>query len=79
MQKSSNIQGQGLIYLSAKYKINPQLPIELIYKFNNSQNEKVTFNLLYQLPEKYYLKTFNENNFVSSKVIISFIICQIIL
>ncbi len=61
-----NIQGQGLIYLSAKYKINPQLPIELIYKFNNSQNEKVTFKLLYQLPEKYYLKNFNENNFVSS-------------
>ena len=67
-----NIQGQGLIYLSAKYKINPQLPIELIYKFNNSQNEKVTFNLLYQLPEKYYLKSFNENNVDSSNANNSF-------
>ena len=53
-----NILGQGLIYLSSKYKINPQLPIELIYLIKNNENNTVDFKLSYQLPEKYFLRDY---------------------
>ncbi len=58
-KEAPNISGQGLIYLSPKYKINPQLPIELIYIINNDENQSVKFNLSYLLPNKYYIKDFS--------------------
>ena len=69
------ISGQGLIYLSSKYKINPQKPLELIYIINNEKDNSVRFHLSYQLPKKYFLKKFLisnnfENNAISNLEII---------
>ena len=58
-KEAPNISGQGLIYLSPNNKINPQLPIELIYIINNDENQSVKFNLSYLLPNKYYIKDFS--------------------
>lgn len=61
-KNSPNIAGQGLIYISSKYKLNPQLPIDLVYKINNKENNSIYLNTLYALPKSYYLKEFVEVN-----------------
>ncbi len=66
-KEAPNISGQGLIYLSSKFNINPQLPLELIYKINNKQDNKIKFNLNYELPTKYYLKKFSYTDIQSTK------------
>ena len=58
-KEAPNIAGQGLIYLSSKFNINPQLPLELVYNINNKEDNKVKFNLNYKLPTEYYLKSFS--------------------
>ena len=59
-KNSPNISGQGLIYISSKYKLNPQMPINLIYKINSKVEKSVSINTLYQLPKYYYLNKFKE-------------------
>ena len=57
-KKAPNIAGQGLLYFSSKFKLNPHKPVEIIYKIMNDDKEKIEFNLKYKLPELYYLSTF---------------------
>ena len=57
-KKAPNIAGQGLLYFSSKFMLNPHEPVEIIYKIMNDDKEKIEFNLKYKLPELYYLSTF---------------------
>ena len=59
-KKASNLDGQGLLYFSSKYKFNPHLPFKLIYKLENEDQEQVKFSLDYTLP-KVYLKDYENN------------------
>ena len=67
-KEAPNIAGQGLIYLSSKFNINPQLPLELVYKINNQQDNKIKFYLNYELPVDYRLKSFSNVNSHSTKI-----------
>jgi len=58
-KKAPNISGQGLLYFSSKFKLNPHAPIDIIYKIKNNDGKKVAFNLNYKLPEIYHLDAFN--------------------
>ena len=58
-KKAPNIAGQGLLYFSSKFKLNPHAPIDIIYNIKNNDGKKVAFNLNYKLPEVYHLDTFN--------------------
>ena len=40
--------------------VNPQLPINLIYRINNKDEKGTSYDLLYSFPKKYYLKDFKE-------------------
>ena len=66
-KEAPNIAGQGLIYLSSKFNINPQLPLELVYKINNQQDNKIKFYLNYELPVDYHLKSFSNVDSHSTK------------
>ncbi len=58
-KKAPNIEGQGLIYLSSKFKLNPHAPIDIIYNIKNDDGKKVAFNLNYKLPVEYHLAAFS--------------------
>ena len=61
-KNAPKINGQGLIYISSQYKLNPQMPLKLIYKINNKDEKGVTHNLRYELPEYYFLNEFKNTN-----------------
>ena len=58
-KKAPNIAGQGLLYFSSKFKLNPHAPIDIIYNIKNNDGKKVAFNLNYKLPKVYHLDAFN--------------------
>ncbi len=58
-KKAPNIAGQGLLYFSSKFKLNPHAPIDVIYNITNNDGKKVSFNLIYKLPEIYHLDAFD--------------------
>ena len=39
-KKAPNIAGQGLLYFSSKFKLNPHAPIDIIYKIKNNDGKK---------------------------------------